>query len=78
MASTPRADVTASGITVSVTVRIEMTGDQVAAYASEHGLPREGGPLRARHIVEDVRSYVLTAIHGSAAFGEASATVTLK
>lgn len=58
------------GIKVQVPLVIEMTGEQVAAYAEEYGLPKEGGPLRARHIVEDVRAYVLTCVQDSAAFGE--------
>ena len=57
-------------IRIQVPLVIEMSAEQVAAYAAEYGLPREGGPLRARHIVEDVRSYVLTAVQDSPAFGE--------
>ena len=56
---------------IAVTLVIEMTDEQVAAYADEYGLPRKGGKLMAKEVVEDVRSYVLTGIQDSAAFGEA-------
>jgi len=79
------AEVSKDGMRVTVTVVIEMTGEQVRDYASSYGLPREGGTLRARHVVEDVREYVLNAVGESPAFGETgqgdgtrAATVTLK
>jgi hypothetical protein len=55
---------------IMIPVVIEMTDQQVADYALEYGLPRNGGKLMAREIVEDVRSSVLTMVQGSEAFGE--------
>jgi hypothetical protein len=55
-----------------------MTGEQVQAYASACGLPRQGGPLRAVEVVQDVRARVLAAVQQSAAFGENGATVTVR
>jgi hypothetical protein len=55
---------------IAVTLVIDMTDDQVKAYADGYGLPRDGGRLYAREVVEDVRSYVLTAVQDSPAFGE--------
>ncbi len=55
---------------IAVTLVIDMTDEQVKQYADEYGLPAKGGTLYAREVVEDVRSYVLTCIQDSAAFGE--------
>lgn len=55
---------------IAVTVVVDMTDEQVQAYAAEYGLPRKGGRLYAREVVEDVRSQVLTGIRDSTAFGE--------
>lgn len=55
---------------IAVTVVIEMTDEQVKDYADEYGVPRNGGRLYAREVVEDVRGYVLTAVQDSPAFGE--------
>jgi hypothetical protein len=51
---------------IQIPVVVEMTDDQVAAYGLEFGLPHDGTTkLMARHVVEDVRSYVLTDLQGS-------------
>jgi len=55
---------------IQIPLVVEMTDDQVRNYANEYGLPRKGGRLMAKEIVEDVRSYVLTCVQDSAAFGE--------
>jgi hypothetical protein len=55
---------------IAVTLVIEMSDEQVQGYADEYGLPRKGGRLYAREVVEDVRSQVLTGIADSTAFGE--------
>lgn len=55
---------------IPVTLVIDMDDEQVRAYAAEYGLPRDGGRLMAKEVVEDVRSYVLTAVQDSPAFGE--------
>lgn len=55
---------------IVVPVVIDMTDAQVADYAAEYGLPRKGGRLMAKELVEDVRSYVLGCVQESAAFGE--------
>jgi hypothetical protein len=67
-----------NGIRVTIAVVIDMTGDQVQGYADEYGLPREGGRLYAREVVEDVREYVLSALQQCPAFCEGRATVSLK
>lgn len=76
------ADVRKDGITMRVTMVVEMTGPQVSAYADEYGLPSGGGPLMARHMVDNVRAYVLTSVAESEAFGGPQgvrgATVSLK
>jgi hypothetical protein len=66
------------GIRVQVPLVIEMTAEQAQAYADEYSLSDGKNPVRARVIVEDVQSYVLTWIQDSAAFGASAATVTLK
>ena len=38
---------------------IEMTDEQVSRYAAEYGLPHDGGPLRAKHVVDHVRDHIL-------------------
>jgi hypothetical protein len=58
------------GIRIPITLVVEMTGGQVRSYAEEYGLPRKGGSLTAKEIVDDVRSYVLTRVQESPAFGE--------
>ena len=64
---------------IPITLVIEMTEQQVENYADEYGLPRNGaGTVMAKDIVDDVRSYVLTEIQGSAAFGEGCADVSIK
>jgi hypothetical protein len=55
---------------IHVPLVIEMTGEQLAAYASEYGLPRHGGRLTAKEVVDDVQGYVLTCVQESAAFCE--------
>jgi hypothetical protein len=52
---------------IQIPLVIEMTDEQVADYAREYGLSL---PVRAKDIVDDVRSYVLTAVQDSPAFGE--------
>lgn len=49
-------------IRIPVTVVIEMDDDQQAEYVANVGLPFHDGPLRAKDVVESVRSYVLTRI----------------
>lgn len=49
---------------IPVTLVIEMTDEQVKAYAAEYGLPFHGGPLRAKDVVEDVRDNVVVSIQG--------------
>ena len=66
------------GIRIQVPLVIEMTAEQVQAYAAAYGLGDSSGQVRAREIVEDVQSYVLTAIQESATFGETGATVSIK
>ena len=67
------------GIRIQVPLIIEMTAEQVQAYADEYGLgDGTGRPVPAKVIVEDVRSYVLTCIQDSAAFGEIGADVSIK
>lgn len=68
---------------IPVPLVIEMTDEQVEQYADEYGLPRTDGRVYARHVVEDVRSQVLTLIRDSEAFGETGdgtrgADVTIK
>lgn len=67
-----------AGIRIQVPLVIEMTAEQAQAYADEYGLGDGSGKVRAREIVEDVQSYVLTCIQDSAAFGDGAATVTIK
>jgi hypothetical protein len=57
-------------IKIQIPIVIEMSDQQVEDYAREYGLPRQGGELRAKEVVDDVRTYVLTAVQDSAAFGE--------
>lgn len=58
---------------VQIPLVVEFTDEQLQDYAAENGLPHNGGPLRAKDVVEDVRSYVLNAIQESV-----RATVTIK
>jgi hypothetical protein len=57
---------------IAIPLVIEMTDEQVEQYAAEYGLPLpvSDGKVRARDVVDDVRSYVLTCIQDSTAFGE--------
>ena len=56
---------------IPITLVIEMTDQQAEDYADEYGLPRnERGKVMAKDVIEDVRSYVLTTVQESAAFGE--------
>jgi hypothetical protein len=65
------------GIRVTVTLVIEMTGDEARAYAKRHNLPRRTmivtspPPLRAADVVPNVRARTLmhaqSAFHGQAA-----------
>ncbi len=55
---------------IAVTVVIDMNDEQEAAYAEENGLPRSGGRVYARDVVEHVRSCVLGLVRDSPAFGE--------
>lgn len=64
---------------IAVTVIIEMSDAQIAAYAEEYGIPQQPtGHHRAKDIVDDVRSQVLTGISGSTAFGDGAADVSIK
>lgn len=56
---------------IQVPLEIEMTDKQVVAYGARHGLPAEGGRLRAKDVVDDVRRRALTLVRDSAVFGEA-------
>lgn len=67
---------------IAVTVVIDMTDEQLRAYAAAHGLPE---PLRAKNVVDDVQPRVLAAVRDSSTFGETGdghgarrADVTLK
>jgi hypothetical protein len=55
---------------IAIPLVIDMTDEQVEQYAAEYGLPASNGKVRARDVVDDVRSYVLTCVQDSAAFGE--------
>lgn len=55
---------------IQVPLVIEMTDEQVKQYASEFGLPAQGGTLYAREVVEHVRGRVLASVQDSVAFGE--------
>ena len=64
---------------IAVTLVIEMSDQDVADYALEHGVPQQPtGHFRARDIVDDVRGYVLTQIKGSASFYDSAADITIK
>lgn len=63
---------------IVVPVVIEMSDTQVEDYAQANGLPSAGSRLYVPHVVEDVRSYVLTCIQDSAGLGEGAADVSLK
>lgn len=49
---------------IAITLVIEMSDEQRERYAAEFGLPHDGGPLRAKDIVADVRNAVLSDIQG--------------
>ena len=56
---------------IAITLIIEMTDVQVEQYADVHSIPcANSGKPYAKEVVEDVRSYVLTRIQDSPAFGE--------
>lgn len=63
---------------IQVPVVVEMTDEQVAMYAAGYGLPRSGGRLYAREVVEDVQAHVLNLVQESAAFAGDGATVSIK
>jgi hypothetical protein len=63
-----------AGIRVQVPLVIEMTPEQLQAYAADYGL----ADLRAKTIVDDVRSYVLSCVQDSAAFTDGGADVSIK
>lgn len=63
---------------IAITLVIEMTDKQVADYAGEYGLPRDGGRLMAKEVVEDVNEYVLGAVSQSPAFYNGGADITIK
>jgi hypothetical protein len=65
-------------IRIPVTVVIEMDDDQQAEYVATAGLPYHDGPLRAKDVVESVRSYILTRISESADLGDGAASVSIK
>jgi hypothetical protein len=54
------------GVRVQVSLDINMTAEQVRAYAADHGLPH---PHRVKDVVSEVRGYVLSCVRDSAAFG---------
>jgi hypothetical protein len=64
-------------IRIQVPLVIEMTDEQVKDFADMRGWAGVGKPT-AREITQDVRSYVLTAIQESAAFGDDGAEVSIK
>lgn len=55
---------------VVIPVVVEMTDEQVAAYANEYGLTPPGSGPYVREIAADIREYVLGCVQESAAFGE--------
>lgn len=55
---------------IQIPIVVDMTDEQVQAYALEYGLPKDGGKLMTREVVDDVRSHVLTLVQDCAAFGE--------
>lgn len=63
---------------IVVPVVIEMTDEQVKAYADEHGIGKPGFRLYTRDVVEDVRNLVLAATAGLFDGVAGGATVTLK
>ena len=65
-------------IRIPVTVIVEMDDDQQAEYVANTGLPFHEGPLRAKDVVESVRSYILTRIVESDDFARGAASVSIK
>jgi hypothetical protein len=65
-------------IRIPVTLVIELDDDQQAEYVATTGLPHHDGPLRAKDVVESVRSYILTRISESADLGDGAASVSIK
>ena len=58
---------------IQIPIVVEMTDGQVSDYAGEYGLD-----VRAKTIVEDVRSLVLTGVQGIFDGIATGATVTIK
>ena len=63
---------------IMIPVVVEMSDEQVADDAAEYGLPRQGGRLYARQVVEDVREYVISSLRECPAFYEGRADVSIK
>jgi hypothetical protein len=53
-----------AGMRITIPVVVEMTDEQVSEYATAYGLPRGGGRLYAKEVVEDVRENVLNGVRG--------------
>jgi hypothetical protein len=53
-------------VRITIPLVIDMTDGQVKEWADHNGLPRNGGRLYAREVVDGIRSYVLTHLQGSA------------
>lgn len=51
--------------TIQIPLIVSMTDEMEREWAADNGLPHEGGPLRAKHTVDDVQSYVLSLAQGS-------------
>lgn len=62
-------------IRIPVTLVIEMDDDQLASYANLNGL---GEKPRAKDVVTEVRSYVLTCIQDAGDFTGGAADVSIK
>jgi hypothetical protein len=60
---------------IQIPLVIEMTDEQVKVYAGENGLPV---PVRAKDVIENVRSYVLTSVQDSYSFVGDRADVSIK
>ena len=63
---------------IMIPIVVDMTDAQVKDYALEYGLPREGGKLMAKEVVDDVRSLVLTGVQSLGAFADDGADVSIK
>lgn len=51
---------------VQIPLVVEFTDEMAREWAADNELPAEGGTVRAKHIVDDVQSYVLSHVQGSA------------